>query len=138
MTFSEGSRAVVVDASVAVTFLGGDEVWLERWRSWTGANALVLVPPHFSTEVANALLRGVGLTAVDTAARLERLSATRLETADRGWPGLLGAVELAERHRLSVYDALYLDLAIDVDAELATLDQALAAAARSEGLAVIP
>ena len=138
MTLSEGPRAVVVDASVAVRLLEGDEGLTGRWRTWTEADALVLVPPHFSAEVANALLRSVGLPAVDAAARLERLSAVGLELADRGWPGLIGAVELAERHRLTVYDALYLDLALDVDAELATLDRDLATAARSEGVAVIP
>ena len=41
---------------------------------------------------------------------------------------------LAERHRLSVYDATYLWLAIDVDGELATFDRALATAAEAEGV----
>jgi len=137
VTLSEGPRAIVVDASAAVNFLGGDEAWLDRWQRWTEADAIVLVPAHFSAEVANALLRSVGLAAVDAAARLERLSATGLETADRGWPGILGAVALAERNRLSVYDALYLDLAIDVDAELATLDRDLAAAAAAEHVEIV-
>lgn len=138
MTFAQGQRAIVVDASVAVPFLLGDPAWLDQWKIWTETGALVIVPVHFPAEVANALLRGARLTAADTTTRLERLSAARLETADRGWPGILGAVELAERHRLSVYEALYLDLAIDVDAELATLDRELSRAARSEGLAVTP
>jgi predicted nucleic acid-binding protein len=58
------------------------------------------------------------------------------ETTDRGLPGLFGAIELADRHRLTVYDALYLDLALDVDGELATLDRDLIRAALREGLAV--
>jgi predicted nucleic acid-binding protein len=98
---------------------------------------MLLAPPHFPVEVANALLRGAGLPGLDAAARLERLYASGVETADRGLPSLLGALELANRHRLTVYDALYLDLAVDVDAELATLDRDLAAAATSEGLIVI-
>jgi predicted nucleic acid-binding protein len=137
VTFSEGLKAVVVDASVAVRFLAGEPAWLNQWKVWTETQALVLVPPHFSAEVANALLRSARLTAADTITRLERLSAARLETADRGWPGLLGAVDLAQRHGLSVYDALYLDLAIDVDADLATLDRELALAAAAEKTAVI-
>jgi predicted nucleic acid-binding protein len=47
-----------------------------------------------------------------------------------------GALRLAEQHGLTVYDAAYLDLAIDVDAELATLDRDLARAAVAEGVAV--
>ena len=43
---------------------------------------------------------------------------------------------LAERHRLSVYDASYLWLAIDVDGELATHDRDLARAALAEGVAL--
>jgi predicted nucleic acid-binding protein len=136
VTLSASVRAVVVDASVAVRFLAGEEAWLDQWTSWTESSALLMVPQHFSAEVANALLRSVGLPADRVAARLDELAASGLETADRGWPGIVRAVDLAERHRLSVYDALYLDLAIDVDAELATLDRALARAARSEGLAV--
>jgi predicted nucleic acid-binding protein len=47
-----------------------------------------------------------------------------------------GAVlRLARRHRLSAYDALYLELAARHRAVLATRDAALAAAARAEGVA---
>ncbi len=44
---------------------------------------------------------------------------------------------LARRHRLTIYDAAYLELALRESLPLATLDQALAAAARSEGVEVI-
>ena len=137
MTFNPVQATVVVDATAAMALLGGDETWLDRWRAWTDADAMILAPSHFPVEVANALLRGARVPALDAAARLERLYASGVETADRGLPGLLGAVELADRHRLTVYDALYLDLAVDVDAELATLDRDLAAAATSEGLTVV-
>ena len=136
MTFRAAQLAVVIDASAAMALLSGDERWLERWQAWVELDVMLLAPAHFSVEVANALLRGAGLGAVDTAARLERLDAMGGETADRGLPGLLGAVELAERHRLTVDDALYLDLALDVDAQLATLDPDLAAAATSERLTI--
>ncbi len=43
-------------------------------------------------------------------------------------------VALARRHRLTIYDALYLELAARRDASLATLDRALRNAARDEGL----
>lgn len=44
---------------------------------------------------------------------------------------------LAQRHELSVYDALYLDLAQARGIPLATLDKALRRAAIVEGLAVV-
>ncbi len=137
MTFGVAQEAVVVDASAAMALLGGDEAWLDRWRTWTEADTMILAPGHFGVEVANALLRGARLSAADASARLERLDATGIEPTDRGLPGLLGAVELAERHRLTVYDALYLDLALDVEGGLATLDRDLARAASAEGVPVI-
>ena len=45
-------------------------------------------------------------------------------------------IALARRHRLTVYDAAYLELALRERLELATLDAALAEAARREGIAV--
>ena len=137
MTFGTAQQAVVLDASAAMALLAGDETWLGRWRSWTEADVMILAPGHFGVEVANALMRGAHLSALDASARLERLHATGIETADRGLAGLLGAIELAERHRLTVNDALYLDLALDVDGGLATLDRDLARAASDEGVPVV-
>lgn len=52
-------------------------------------------------------------------------------------PGDALVMTLARRHRLSVYDAAYLELARRRGVPLATLDTALAAAAVAEGL-VLP
>jgi len=43
-------------------------------------------------------------------------------------------VDLAESHGLTVYDALYLDLALRLSLPLATLDRKLAAAAQRAGV----
>ena len=45
---------------------------------------------------------------------------------------------LADLHKLSAYDATYLELAIRLDMPLATRDQRLARAARSAGREVLP
>ena len=65
------------------------------------------------------------------------LFAAGVEVADRGLPGVFDAVELAARHGLTVYDAVYLQLVLELDGELATLDRALARAARAEGVPVV-
>ena len=49
-------------------------------------------------------------------------------------PNLDAAFVLARRHRLSFYDALYLELAMRHEVALATLDSALDRAAAAEGL----
>ncbi|MCY4475638.1 MAG: type II toxin-antitoxin system VapC family toxin [Chloroflexi bacterium] len=43
-------------------------------------------------------------------------------------------MQLARTHRLTFYDALYLELAVRRSAQLATLDRNLAAAASNEGV----
>ena len=48
------------------------------------------------------------------------------------------AASLAMRHNLSVYDAAYLELATRRSLPLATLDRALANAARAEHISVLP
>jgi predicted nucleic acid-binding protein len=53
------------------------------------------------------------------------------ETASRAWQHSL---HLARSHRLSVYDATYLELALRHGLPLATLDDALAAAATAAGV----
>jgi predicted nucleic acid-binding protein len=134
LSFVQSQTVVIVDASVAVELLVGSDTWADRWEQWLESGMLLLVPAHFGIEVANALLRGLRLSDVDVVASLGRLWATGIEPADRGPQGLVGAVELAQRHRLTVYDAAYLDLALDVEGEVATLDPALRDACEAEGV----
>ena len=87
------------------------------------------------TEVANAVLRR-RRTPLEAGIDLRSLADAGIERADRGIDGLIDAIALADRHGLTVYDALYLQLGLDVDGDLATRDRQLAEAARAEGLVV--
>ena len=137
MTPYRGLAAVVIDASAALEFLGGDPVWRDRWARWANDEAMLLAPPHFPAETANGMIRSERLTTAEASERLHRLYETGFELADRGKAGIVHAIDLAEQHGLSVYDALYLQLAIDVDGELATLDLDLRRAAVAERVNVI-
>ncbi len=137
MTFGIAPVPVVVDASVAVDLVLGERADVpEAVRRWISEDRMVLVPAVHWTEVGHAILRRSGWDSIEAARRLGQLDETGIETADRGPAGVRMAIALAERHRLSVYDATYLWLAIDVDGELATLDRALARAAAAEGVAL--
>lgn len=139
MTFVVEPAPVVVDASVVVALVREEEPAIERaWLGWFEEGRQVFAPPLIWSEVANALLRGRRLPATVVASLLEELEASGLEVADRGPVGVRASLDLADRHGLTVYDASYLWLAIDLDAELATTDRALVRAARAEevGLAV--
>ncbi len=133
MTFSTALPPLVADASVAVDAVLAEPDAVAAWTRWVETDRILLAPPIAWPEIAQALLRR-GMPPADVAVRLEGLELAGLETADRGRRGVAEAVTLAERHHLSVYDATYLWLAIDVDGELATRDRALARAASDEGV----
>ncbi len=131
--------AFVLDASVAACWAFDDEDHplaaraLDRLR---GEPALV--PALWWFEVRNVLVvneRRGRLTEAITAAFLRAVA--RLDIAIDRTPDSAAVLALARAHRLSVYDAAYLELAQRAAAPLATLDAALARAARDEGVALI-
>lgn len=98
------------------------------------------VPSLWRLEVANALQTAVRRRRIDAAFRdaalldLQALPITvDAETDRRAWTDTL---RLAERYQLTLYDAAYLELALRQRLALASLDQALCAAARHAGVDV--
>lgn len=129
----------VLDASIAACWAFDDKdhpvaaLALDRMRTDE-----VLVPSPWWFEVRNTLIaseRRGRLTEADVSAflrGLSRLGVTVDREADEG-----SVLTLARRHRLTVYDASYLELAAREALPLATLDAHLAAAARKEKLRLI-
>ena len=94
-----------------------------------------LVPAVWWFEVRNLLLTGERVGRMDpigTAAFLADLEALSLRI-DRA-PESDVVLALARTHRLTIYDAAYLELAGRIGAPLATLDRQLARAARAAGV----
>lgn len=129
----------VLDASVVVAWLLDDEddpvarFALERLDTEPA-----LVPQAWHVEVRGALLgaeRRGRLQPVQADDCLARARELPVQTDSS--PDLDRAFALARARRLSVYDALYLELALRTGAPLATLDRALASAAGAESLAVV-
>jgi predicted nucleic acid-binding protein len=89
-------------------------------------------------EVRNGLImaeRRGRVTQLQSTRFLRELSRQRISTEfDSDEAGVL---TLARRHRLTVYDAAYLELALREGVPLATLDGPLANAARAEGVPVL-
>lgn len=129
----------VLDASIALAWAFADEddpraiAALARIRADEA-----LVPSIWWFEIRNALVvneRRGRLTEADTASFLRTLARVAV-TIDRR-PGEAEVLSLARRHRLSVCDAAYLELAQRESTPLATLDRGLIGAARAELLPLI-
>jgi predicted nucleic acid-binding protein len=99
------------------------------------------VPSLWRLEVANVLEMGVRRGRNDAAFRDATLADFELlpiqsdsETERHAWQSTL---RLAERYRLTVYDAAYLELAMRRGLPLASLDRELRAAAGAENVALL-
>ena len=131
--------AFVLDASVTACWAFDDEdhpgasLAFDRMRAEEG-----VVPGLWWLEVRNILIvneRRRRIAESDTAAFLLSLSRLRIRV-DRV-PDENGVLRLARAHRLSVYDAAYLELAQRQGLPLATLDADLRKAAADEGVALV-
>lgn len=92
---------------------------------WSASGTKILVPDHFWLEITNPLLRRHRWTSDAVMAGLRDVDALQPQTVTVDRPILLLAIDLAERFRLSTYDATYAALAQVTDGTLATFDQAL-------------
>jgi predicted nucleic acid-binding protein len=134
------SADFIVDASVGFAWIHPGQATPEtdRLLNEVAAGATVVVPSLWYLEMANVLLiaqRRHRLTAVQRKAALETLTALQFTVDEEGARRAFGKTsELAEKHGLTVYDAIYLELALRRSLPLASRDEALKIAARQCGL----
>lgn len=127
---------LVLDASVTAS-------WHLRDEAHANANAILnrlhiegaCVPTHWWFEIRNVLVRS------EQTGRASQQQTDSFLTYLRGLPIAivmlpddLEVVALARKHRLSFYDAAYLELALRERCALATFDRDLIAAAKTEGV----
>jgi predicted nucleic acid-binding protein len=129
----------VVDASIAACWAlqdehhSGADLALERIRVDEA-----LVPSLWWFELRNILIMGERrkrITESETATFLRSVSRLPMRT-DR-LPDETVVLRLARTHKLSVYDASYVELAQREGVPLATLDSEMIKAARAENLTLI-
>jgi len=133
------AKTFVLDCSLTVAWFFEDE--MNRYAQAVEdslSKAAAVVPGLWPLEVANALLVGERrsrVTEANVTTFLRLLAALPIvlddDTAIRAWQHSL---HLARSHRLSVYEAAYLELALRRGLPLATLDDRLAAAAAAAGV----
>ena len=129
----------VVDASVAATWLLPDERPPEAEASYALlSDDYALVPTLWWYEMRNVFVVN------ERRGRIDRSQSDKALSVVAGLPIQLDReqdegplLDLARQHRLTVYDAAYLELAQRRGLGLATLDRALVKAARAERITVI-
>lgn len=133
--------AIVIDASLGVARVR--EEWASpgvrlALRGWATLDRRLIAPVHFWYEVLNALTHGVGFAGAEVLEAIHDLDRLGIETIHPERPLLLMTLDVVERHGLTAYDALYLAVAQSMDAQVATLDRALAAAAGERAIYLGP
>lgn len=134
--------SLVLDSSVTMAWVYSEETTaaIEAvLEQVTAAGAWV--PSLWRLEVANILEMGVRRGRTKAAFRDATLNdlallpiQTDAETERQAWAATL---QLAVRHRLTLYDAAYLETALRRRLPLATLDRELRAAAETDGVALL-
>ena len=139
----DGSESLVIDCSVTMAWYFKDEA-----TPYSNAVRAALVteraavPALWPLEVANVLLMGERRkrSTQAKATKWLRFLAALPIAVDTQTPGLAfdPILALAHRHKLTAYDAAYLELAMRRGASLATSDRGLAKAAKSAGVTMFP
>ena len=133
----------VLDASVALANLLKDEVTpaLAHWFDGLLDNGRALIPHHWWNEVANGLCMALRRGRIN-----EQEATSLLDVADiwnplmvdePGSTGSSAALSLAQAHDLTVYDGLYLRIAVAAHLPVASFDGKLIRAASALGLPVL-
>lgn len=117
----------VVDASAlaAVTFLDSDFAAVDARLD----GATLHAPTLLRFEMANVCMKKLRLRAMERDLILRQYTSSLQTPIIEHRPDYRELLALAERHKLTAYDASYLWLAKQLNCELVTLDSKLAAAA---------
>jgi predicted nucleic acid-binding protein len=128
--------ALVLDSSVTMAWCFEDEACdFTRYVLSRVVSEGARVPLIWQYEVANVLLLGERhsrISTADSAEFLTLLAEQSIEIDDS--PPDTALMLLARKHRLTAYDAAYLELSVRKGLPLATLDMRLRKAASEEGL----
>ncbi len=134
--------SLVLDSSATLAWVYADEITepIQHVFNLVSENG-AWVPGLWKLEVANILEMGVRRGRHDAAFRYGTLADLALlpimvdaETDRQAWGATL---RLSERHRLTLHDAAYLELALRRGLPLASLDADLRGAAKAEEVVIL-
>lgn len=123
------NNLIVLDASVVVKWFHEEPDSREAellQESIAKGELRVVVPPLLFYEVANALTFKAGSAVEQVLAAHKILTSLPFQVVEVIYTILEDAIRIADHHHISVYDAIYVALAISVEASLVTADEKLA------------
>ena len=132
--------AWVIDSSVGFAWVHPNQTTpqTETLLREVEEGATLVVPGLWFLEIANSLLvlqRRKKLSQQERRAALQILSAFNFTVDDEADRAAFDKTsELADQHRLTIYDAVYLEIALRRNLPLASRDSALIAAAKKCGV----
>jgi predicted nucleic acid-binding protein len=134
----------VLDASFAISWIVADErtpIGLRYLQALGDDEIEALVPAIWADELANVLIvleRSRRILSEELPGWIDTLKILPIRIYPASLDESLGEVRtLAKAHKLTLYDARYLHLALKVDAPLATCDKQLVAAATKVGVKLV-
>jgi predicted nucleic acid-binding protein len=133
----------VIDSSIGISWVYKAQATPEadKLLTFAASGALIVVPSLWYTEMGNVLLtlqRRGKLTAAERRSAITNLDAILLSVDDGSPSAALHATsDLAEAHRLTLYDATYLEVALRRGIGLASRDDSLNRAAKACGVSTL-
>lgn len=132
----------ILDASVTLAWLLPGELTDPIQIVFDGVlSTHAFVPPLWKLEVANGLSSAIRRKRIAQVMRdkllLNLATLPIFEDADGALHVWGTTLSLSDRHRLTIYDATYLEMAIRLALPLATLDRDLRLAAQAEGIQLL-
>ncbi|MFZ1989553.1 MAG: type II toxin-antitoxin system VapC family toxin [Alphaproteobacteria bacterium] len=133
--------SLIVDSSAVASIVLGENPEIDAQWSALIVTGGALAPAHFPIELVNTLVMAVRrkrITELHRSRALIEIAKLAIEIEPPlDWTDLERTSKLAQTHKLSVYDAIYLDAAMQIGLPLATHDKALRSAAQGLGVGLL-
>lgn len=127
----------VIDASIVVKWFAQEDdspLALQLLKDCLEGRRSLIAPSVLFYEVANALKFNPNLMEEDVKRALDRLEAIPIGLVTYGATALVRAFQLAKERDLTIYDAVYLDLALVESIPLITADRILLQRGQAGGI----